>query len=252
MARSRSGRVATARYPHAPDATRGPEGLPHVASGTPSLGQVVARTACRITFVTVPGSEIMDRCGASTSVIWACAVLAMASCNASGMAWSAVPTTAQDGMVCHAGTPVCWVSAIVDSGSWVTASTLASAAGRPLAMQLGNTLAQAKQPLTLVVEGVADEVEVETVLGDLRLRDLVEYDAWLAGAPAAGEQYRVLGSGRFRNLPPEDIGPEPGQSIGVGAVNGHCEQRVIHHRRALPFMSRVGSAGARKGPGRIT
>src|ERR1700729_1248964 len=104
------------------------------------LGQEVARTACRITFVTVPGLEIMDRCDASTLVIWACAVLAMASCNASGMAWSTVPTTAQDGMVFHAGTPVCWVSAIVDSGSWVTASTLASVAGRPLAMQLGDTL----------------------------------------------------------------------------------------------------------------
>ena len=36
-----------------------------------------------------------------------CAVLAMASCKASGMAWSAVPTTAHDGMVCHAGTPRC-------------------------------------------------------------------------------------------------------------------------------------------------
>ena len=74
------GQIRTCRMP------RAPEGLPHVASGTPSLSQEVARTACRITFVTVPGLEIMDRCGASTLVIWACAVLAMASCNASGMA----------------------------------------------------------------------------------------------------------------------------------------------------------------------
>jgi hypothetical protein len=74
------GQIRTRRMP------RAPEGLPHVASGTPSLSQEVARTACRITFVTVPGLEIMDRCGASTLVIWACAVLAMASCNASGMA----------------------------------------------------------------------------------------------------------------------------------------------------------------------
>src|SRR5713101_8006900 len=79
----------------------------------------------------------MDRCDASTLVIWACAVLAMASCNASGMAWSAVPATAHDGMVCHAGTPVCWVSAIVAIGSWVAASACASLAGRPLAMQPG-------------------------------------------------------------------------------------------------------------------
>jgi len=84
--------------------------------------------------------EIMDRWDASTLVIWACAVLAMASCNASGMAWSAVPTTAHDGIVFHAGTPVCWVSALVAIGRWVTASTRASVAGRSLAMQLGYTL----------------------------------------------------------------------------------------------------------------
>src|SRR5258708_40095073 len=82
----------------------------------------------------------MDRCGASTLVIRACALWAMASCNASGMAWSAVPTTADDGIVFHAGTPVCWVSALVAIGRWVTASTRASVAGRPLAMQLGDTL----------------------------------------------------------------------------------------------------------------
>jgi hypothetical protein len=58
-----------------------------------------------MTLVTTPGSEIMDRCGAFTSVMWACAFSAMASCSAGGMAWSAVPTTAQDGMVCQAGTP---------------------------------------------------------------------------------------------------------------------------------------------------
>ena len=46
-----------------------------------------------------------------------CAVSAMASCNASGMAWSAVPTTAQDGMVFQAGTPVGWVSAMVAIGA---------------------------------------------------------------------------------------------------------------------------------------
>ena len=82
----------------------------------------------------------MERCGASTLVTWACAVWAMASCKAGGMAWSAVPTTAHDGIVFHAGTPLFWVSAIVAIGSWVTASTCASVAGRPLAMQLGNTL----------------------------------------------------------------------------------------------------------------
>src|SRR5690348_13897320 len=84
---------------------------------------LVARTAWRMTRVTTPGSEIIDRCGACTSVMWACARLAMASCNAGGMAWSAVPTTAQDGMVFQAGTPDFWVNATVDSGFCVAAST---------------------------------------------------------------------------------------------------------------------------------
>src|SRR5689334_1478661 len=93
-----------------------------------------------MTWVTTPGSEIIDRCGARTSVTRACACLAMASCSAGGMTRSAVPTTAQDGMVFQAGMPDFWPSAMVDSGSWVAASTLASAAGRPLAKQDGNRL----------------------------------------------------------------------------------------------------------------
>jgi hypothetical protein len=56
------------------------------------------------------------------------------------MAWSAVPITAQDGMVFHAGTPDFWVSAMDVRGRWVAASTPASRAGKPLAMQDGNTL----------------------------------------------------------------------------------------------------------------
>jgi hypothetical protein len=66
--------------------------------------QVVAWTACRMTLVTTSGSEIVDKYGAFTSVMWACAFSAMASCSAGGMAWSAVPTPAHDGMVCQAGT----------------------------------------------------------------------------------------------------------------------------------------------------
>src|SRR6202012_5473993 len=80
-------------------------------------GHLVACTAWRMTRVTTPGSEIIDRCGACTSVMWACARLAMASCNAGGMAWSAVPTTAQDGMVFQAGTPVGLGSAVVAIGA---------------------------------------------------------------------------------------------------------------------------------------
>src|SRR6185437_2677502 len=102
--------------------------------------QVVAWTACRMTLVTTPGSETMDKCGAFTSVMWACAFSAMASCSVGGMAWSAVPTTAQDGMVCQPGTPDGSVRALVAMGSWVAASTFASLAGRPLAMHDGNAL----------------------------------------------------------------------------------------------------------------
>jgi hypothetical protein len=47
---------------------------------------------------------------------------AMVSCSAGGMTRSAVPTTAQDGMVSQAGTPDGWPSAMVDSGSCVAAS----------------------------------------------------------------------------------------------------------------------------------
>ena len=55
--------------------------------------------------------------------MWACACSAMASSSAGGMAWSAVPITAQDGMVCQAGTPEGWVSASEVRGRWVAAST---------------------------------------------------------------------------------------------------------------------------------
>src|SRR5882724_2598467 len=91
--------------------------------------QVVARAACTMTLVTTRGSEIMARCGAFNSVMRACAFSAMASCNAGGIAWSAVPTTAQDGMVFQAGTPDGWVRAIVASGAWSAARTWASRAG---------------------------------------------------------------------------------------------------------------------------
>ena len=52
--------------------------------------------------------------------------------------------------------------------------------------------------------------------------------AWQNGVAVAGEQDRVLGSGVFGNLTPEDIGPEPGQGRGVGAVKGDCQKRIGH------------------------
>jgi hypothetical protein len=76
----------------------------------------------------------------------ACACRAMASCTAGRMTRSAVPATAQDGMVFQAGTPLFWLSAMVDSGSAVAASTRASLSGRPLAKQARNSHAAAAAP----------------------------------------------------------------------------------------------------------
>src|SRR4029077_19505187 len=72
----------------------------------------------------------MDRWGARTSVMWACACRAMTSCTAGRMTRSAVPTTAQEGMVFQAGTPLFWPSAMVDSGSPPAGGTPARRLGR--------------------------------------------------------------------------------------------------------------------------
>src|ERR1700722_17089435 len=94
-----------------------------------------------MTRVTIPGLEIMETCGAcGIRVILACAVWAIAMSSAGGMAWSAVPMAAQDGVDFQAGTPDFWLRAMVDSGSCVAASTCCSWCGRPLAMHDGNTL----------------------------------------------------------------------------------------------------------------
>ena len=57
---------------------------------------------------------------------------------------------------------------------------------------------------------------------------LVERHTWPAGIAVTGKQDRVLGRGIFGNLPPQDIGPEPDQDSGIGAVKGDCEQRIAH------------------------
>ena len=105
--------------------------------------------------------------------------------------------------------------------------------------------AQAQQSFGLGVEGVADDVEVQAVLDGLRLRHLIERDMWPAGVAVAGEEDRALGSGVFGNLTPEDIGPEPGQGSGVGAVKGDCEQRIGHDWYSL--SRGVGYASVRQG-----
>jgi len=103
-------------------------------------GQLVAWAASMMTLATTPGLEIMDRCGALISVIWAPARLAMNSCSAGVTMWSLRPITSQDGMVLQAGAPDWSVNVLLARGRWVAASTAPSRAGRPLAKQPGNTL----------------------------------------------------------------------------------------------------------------
>ena len=93
-----------------------------------------------MTFVTVLAREIMDRCPALTSVMCAPAYWAMEVSRAGGMTRSAVPTTAQDGMVFQAGGPEGSCRVLAASGRWVAAMTAAWGAGRPLAKQLGTRL----------------------------------------------------------------------------------------------------------------
>src|SRR5450631_2439022 len=92
-----------------------------------------------MTFATVPGWEISDRCKALILVTVACARAAMNSCAAGGIAWSAVPITAQLGMVAQAGGPDASVSALAAIGRWVAASSAAWLAGRSLARMLRNS-----------------------------------------------------------------------------------------------------------------
>ena len=66
-------------------------------------GQLTAATAARITSATTCGWEIMTTCDASTSVTWAPLRAAIALAPVGPIALSAVPTTAQDGSVFHAG-----------------------------------------------------------------------------------------------------------------------------------------------------
>src|SRR5215471_2042371 len=76
-------------------------------AGTPGrlAGHPVAWTAWRMTRVTTGALVMRDRCPALTSVMWAPARWAMNVSSAGGMTWSAVPITAQDGMVFQAGGP---------------------------------------------------------------------------------------------------------------------------------------------------
>ena len=99
------------------------------SSGVPAFADPASydvwRAASSITFVTSPGWEISDRCEALISVTVACARRAMNSCAAGGIAWSAVPITAQLGMLVQAGGPDTSASAEAAIGRWVAASSAA-------------------------------------------------------------------------------------------------------------------------------
>src|SRR4029077_19455749 len=100
-------------------------------------GHPVAWTASRMTRVTTDGLEMRDRGPALTSVMRAPARLAMNVSSAGGMTWSAVPITAQDGVVFQAGGPDGSVNALAVSGRWMAAMTAAWLAGRPVAKHPG-------------------------------------------------------------------------------------------------------------------
>ncbi len=100
-----------------------------------AAGQAVALAACSMTWATVCGSAIMDRCPALTSVMWAPARLAMKVSSAGGITRSAVPITAHDGMVLQAGAPDGSVKALAGKGRWVAAMTAACCGLSPVAKQ---------------------------------------------------------------------------------------------------------------------
>jgi hypothetical protein len=82
---------------------------------------------------TAAGCEIIERCEAPTSTMWASARRAMNSCSAGGMTLSWVPTRSQEGIVFQAGAAESAASALRVTGLWVDARTAPSAAGRSLA-----------------------------------------------------------------------------------------------------------------------
>src|SRR6476646_8375242 len=98
------------------------------------------RAASRITFVTASGCEIIERCPALTSVIWAWARFAMNSWIDDGIALSIVPTRSQLGIVFHAGGPDGAVKALNTAGPCVASRTAPSFAGRSLANPCRKTL----------------------------------------------------------------------------------------------------------------
>ena len=76
--------------------------------------------------MTASGCEIIERCPALTSVMWAWARFAMNSWIDDGIALSIVPTRSQLGIVFHAGGPDGAVTALRVTGACVAARTAPS------------------------------------------------------------------------------------------------------------------------------
>src|SRR6476659_1438761 len=93
-------------------------------------GQLTAATAARITSATACGWEIITTCDASTSVTWAPLRAAIALAPVGPIALSAVPTTAQDGSVFHAGFVVGSPNPTSAAGRCETAITAGCSSGR--------------------------------------------------------------------------------------------------------------------------
>src|ERR1700712_1506397 len=94
-----------------------------------------------MTAATAAGGEINETWEELISVMWALARWAIDSWAASGMILSCRPTTSQDGIDFHAGTPDSGSpNAISEVGLCVTASSAACAWGRSGAKLLNTTL----------------------------------------------------------------------------------------------------------------
>ena len=138
----------------------------------------------------------MDRCGASTLVMWACAVSAMASCNASAMAWPAVPTTAHDGIVLQAGTPL----------SQRARCYRPLGDGEHMCLRGGQAVGHTAGVHALFDVGVANAA------GGARERDHVQVRGHGGEEPVEGRHVQVCGR------------PEPGEA---GVVDQHVDRTAM-------------------------
>src|SRR5690242_17460686 len=88
--------------------------------------QSVALAAASIWPVTALGAVTIDRWGALIAMVWALALLDMATCSAGGMTASCLPITDHEGIVRQAGVPDFSPRALDASGRCRAASTATS------------------------------------------------------------------------------------------------------------------------------